>query len=644
MRRALVIVPVLVLGVLLPGLAEAGDSAPFVSPASTCLGVDHFPDDPVGDAPTLARFGVVVDPALGVEMLTVPLSGASGDQIGSGQIGPDGVGFAEVGVFSYGEHAVVDAFLTTPDGDVPLDPNTFAPGGIFVIDDNEPPCDIDVLGPPLVVATTTTTTTTIAPTTVPPESTTSTTTSSTAPVTSTASTEPPSTEPPSTAAVDDGDDSGGGGLLPGVLIGSGVLVIVAGGIALAGGAKNCDREREELASARRQLEATNETLEEALADFYGSSAELGALESDLAELEAAVSRGGSRVGSTEYFVVDHERLSDAEVDAHREYLRSMIEILERSVTADEARVKEWSDRFDVAAEKVRAASAALDTCEGRNTPTDPSGPSGPNGPSGPAGPGAPSGPGVVTPPDDASRPNVCEPGAERRVAGTPERLQQVVDFSIIVEIKEGSERKVGEANDLAWDLARLGADIDALGKALSTRGATRSVIGGLRGISSGSYVMGAGGLVKGTAEGVMASGATDVDIPLSAPDAIVEALEGLAKVTSMIAGKAGEWMKMHQLYEVRLTLFCQTIVATPYEISTCVDGQWQCRKIWQYDVGPLRRFGRPNRHLFTLNSKREQRQMHGQIRRSAAMAQGQVSKGLTERAAFDARHRPGACT
>lgn len=647
MRRIVVTVLALFLGLSAAGRADAGVVSPSIAPIAACLGIVHFPDVPVDGGPTKAQVGVVFETNVRAETIDLLISGASGDRTGSGPIGPDGMGFVEVGIFSYGEHVINEIVVNTPDGGFAIDPGIVAPGGIFIVDDNEPICDADVLGPAVIPSTTTTSTTSTVPetTTAPETTTTSTTTTSTsttsttAPPTTTASTEPPTTAGGgSSGDPGDGGAGDGGGWLPGILIGGGVVILIAGGIVLAGRAKNCDRQREELEAARQQLELINETLNEALAEYYESSAELLELENDLAELEASVARGGSRHLSVNYSVVDHERLSEGEVNAHRDYLSSMIGITRSSVTADEARLNEWSARFDAGAEKVRAAQAALATCEGRGAPAGPTLPTGPGEPS-----AGPTGPGVLTPPDDASSSDVCETGDERRVAGRPERMQQVVDFAIIVQAMEGSERKVGEAAGLHWDLARLGANIDAIGKALGARGAATSAIGGLRGIGSGSYVMGAGGLAKGTAEGAMASGVTDVDIPLSAPEAVVEVLEGLTKMTGVIAGKAGEWMKMSELYEVRRTLFCQTIVATPYEISTCVGGRWQCKQVWQYEVGPLAKYGKPRKDIFRLESERNRRLMRGQIRRHAAMAQRLIHKGVTDRAAFDARHQPGAC-
>ena len=171
----------------------------------------------------------------------------------------------------------------------------------------------------------------------------------------------------------------------------------------------------------------------------------------------------------------------------------------------------------------------------------------------------------------------------------------MVDFSVIVTIVEGSERKVGEANALAVGLGEAVTDLNIVGKALGAGGAFKSLEGGLGGLAAGEYVMGAAGLAKGTAEGAMASGITDISIPTSGQEAVVEVLKQSAKFGKIIMDKVGEWLKMNQLYEVHLTQFEQTITATPYPNYRCVNGEWQCEKVWQYSVGQAPEEG-PSQH------------------------------------------------
>jgi hypothetical protein len=237
----------------------------------------------------------------------------------------------------------------------------------------------------------------------------------------------------------------------------------------------------------------------------------------------------------------------------------------------------------------------------------------------------------------------CEEGATYSTAGKPETLRPVVDFSVIVTIMKGSERKVGEANALAVGLGDAVTTLDIVGKALGAGGAAGSIRSGLGGLAAGEYVMGTAGLAKGTAEGAMASGITDISIPTSGKEALVEVLKQSAKFGKIVTEKIGEWLKMNQLYEVHLTQFEQTITATPYSNYRCVNGEWQCEKIWQYSVGKLRKRGHPNKRTFRLESDVARHRMQNEIDRMGRIAQANIRQSLEDRAEFDARHQPGPC-
>jgi hypothetical protein len=185
--------------------------------------------------------------------------------------------------------------------------------------------------------------------------------------------------------------------------------------------------------------------------------------------------------------------------------------------------------------------------------------------------------------------------------------------------------------------------LDILGKALGATSAAGSVTTALGGLSAGNYVMGTAGLVQGTAEGAMASGLTDVSIPTSAPDAIVAVVKEAAKLGKFVAETVGKWLEANQIYDVHLTLFEQTITATPYLNHRCVNGEWQCEKIWQYTVGKLRRKGKPRDRSFILDSDLNRHRMQNEIARLGRMAQSAITTSLRDRAEFDAKHRPGPC-
>ena len=196
---------------------------------------------------------------------------------------------------------------------------------------------------------------------------------------------------------------------------------------------------------------------------------------------------------------------------------------------------------------------------------------------------------------------------------------------------------------MSFNLAQLAANIDTVGDALGARGAGKSIAGGFRGLHAGEYVMGGGRLIKGTAEGAMASGAVDFEVPTSPPEAITEVLEGIAGFGSFVAGKVGEWLKMNQIYEVHMTLFKQTITATPYKLWVCEDGRWKCRKLWQYSVGKLVKGGSTTKHSFRLESDVQRHRMNAEISRLSSRAQWSIRESVRKRAEFDARHQPGPC-
>ncbi|MDK1019731.1 MAG: hypothetical protein QGD89_10050, partial [Actinomycetota bacterium] len=438
-------------------------------------------------------------------------------------------------------------------------------------------------------------------------------------------------------------DEGGGISWPGILIGGGLIGVLGGALLALTGKKNCDREREALASAQRQLSAISETLEGAVDDFEDQESEISDLEAELESYNQAKQRGSSVDGDVRYYAHGGDRIPESELAIQVEYYEAMLENAREARAQDEARITEWQAKFDKAEQKVREAEEALAECEGAGTTDAAPPPSQPTGPGTP-GPSGPRGPAISIPPlaTDPSQP-ACEDGATYTETGEPETLRVIVDFAVIVTVVEGSERRVGEAAVMTLGLAELAADLDVIGSALGAKGAGQSIAGGIGGMASGTYVMGAGGLARGAAEGAMASGLTDVSIPTSAPEAVVEVLEGVANLGALVSKKVGEWLVANQLYEVRLTLFQQTITATPYDLSTCIGGEWECRRVWQYDVGPLTKRGRSNSKTFRLASDIARHRMQSEISRMGRRAQSAIAASVEARSDFDTRHQPGSC-
>jgi hypothetical protein len=611
--------------------AAAASAQDVLAPDDSCIGTIHFPDEPIDDAPSKMIVGVVLPPEYAGDDFTFLLSGASGDQVGMGTVGPDGLAFAEAPLYSYGPHQITEATLSNAVV-TPVDVAGIGDDGTYVVDASEPVCDSTILTP---IPPGATTPATLSTTTSSTTSTSSTTTTTVAPA-------EPATAPATTAATGTGTD-GGGFPWPGVLIGGG-LILLLGGLAIAmGGKKNCDRERQNLASAQRRLGEINETLQQALDDMQAHEAEIRDLKADLESCNRSKQRGSTTEGGVKYYAHEGERIPSDELEIEIEYLEGLIRIAEQARTRDEQRVKEWHEKFQKAEQEVRTAEEALAKCLGQQAaPAPPPRPQPPEAPVTP-GPTGPTSPGVTTPPPAPAAKTSCEDGAAYSRVGDPETLRPVVDFSVIVTITEGSERKVGEATSLAVGLGEAATALDIVGKALGAGGAIGSLKSGIGGLASGEYVMGVAGLAKGTAEGAMASGLTDISIPTSGREALVEALEQSARIGQLISSKVADWLKMNQLYEVHLTQFVQVITATPYYNYRCVNGEWKCEKVWQYSVGKLQKYGNPNKRMFRLESEVARHQMQSHINMLGRRAQQSIIRSLQDRADFDARHQPGPC-
>ena len=86
-----------------------------------------------------------------------------------------------------------------------------------------------------------------------------------------------------------------------------------------------------------------------------------------------------------------------------------------------------------------------------------------------------------------------------------------------------------------------------------------------------AYVTGAGGLISGTATTILTgagatvgSGQIQISIPTSPPEAIAEALKGVANLGKTVANKAAKWIRMNNTDGARVRYFYQTLTATPF--------------------------------------------------------------------------------
>ncbi|HEX4979411.1 MAG TPA: hypothetical protein VFV35_05030, partial [Acidimicrobiales bacterium] len=259
-------------------LARPAAAAPMVY--DRCTGTDHFPAQPVANAPSKQTFGLALDRTYAGMPLTIGIGGASGNQSGSATVGQDGRAQVDVPLFQYGQHMVSSASV----GGESIPPGDVVPGGSFTVNDAEQVCTAAQLTPaPAAAATTTTsTTTTTAPAVAAP--TTTVTTSTTTPAaaattsTSTSTTTLASGTADSTVEAagvpvssDDGDDDDS--ILFPALVATGALVAL-------GGAGLMVRGRTLSPGGSTTADVTDEELRAAALKEFGTPAPTANIEED----------------------------------------------------------------------------------------------------------------------------------------------------------------------------------------------------------------------------------------------------------------------------------------------------------------------------------------------------------------------------
>lgn len=259
-------------------------------------------------------------------------------------------------------------------------------------------------------------------------------------------------------------------------------------------------------------------------------------------------------------------------------------------------------------------------------------------------PGAPAG--APGPSETAGDPcEGVEPKRRYERAGDIEGPIRVnVDFSVITGVVEGSERRVAEGEQLVIDLKDVASELDFMGDLLNARSAGLHISSAVNGYSQGKYVATAAGVVQGGIDATMAT--TDVvpDVPTTPLQAGVEGLEQLARLGAVITGKVTEWMTNIQVMKVHLTLFYQTITATPYTIWECRQGEgWVCvEKVWEIEVSRLKRH-RGRDRVFTVNSDVRRREFQRVIRGMSQRAASTIRQDAERMARWRTEHEPGPC-
>jgi hypothetical protein len=593
-------------------------SAQEIMPVDHCLEIDHFPQVPIGNAPSKVLVFITVPLEFAGGTLGFSFTGPSGDQQGSGAIDDRGLGGAEAPLFQFGEHMFTDVFVEVGGSRSELDPAELGDNGTFTVDESEPQCDPSTL-------------THASPTTTAPATTTTTTATTTTAAPTTTSTAPPAvTTTPGPAA------DGTGLAWPLAVIPFGLLLGL-GGFLLARAAKDpCEELRKLWEAAERRVKLAEDALGKARRHLEERKARTAGAREELARLERSRLNSITERGVT-YHLIEGGRVTTEGLEELIATHTRLVESAEATEAEAAKSVAEWEPRLERARAEAAEAKQAYERCVGeRSNPV-------------PGEVTTPGGPAVASSPEQVSG---CEEGAtEARPAGEAESINVTVDFSLIIEVDEGSERKVGEARALALDLTNLANELGTLGSLLGAFGSGSSVAGGVGGLRAGEYVEGAGGLVWGGITGYIAGADPNigtqsfpVSIPTSPQEAATEVLEATARLGALVAQKVGEWMEMNQLYNIRLTFLYQSVTATPYQIWRCRAGRFKCaEQVYHYTVSGLQRRPGPHRGQFRLESDIARTQFQREIERMLAVARSNLEASARAKATFDARHRPGHC-
>jgi hypothetical protein len=190
------------------------------------------------------------------------------------------------------------------------------------------------------------------------------------------------------------------------------------------------------------------------------------------------------------------------------------------------------------------------------------------------------------------------------------------DFSIIIT----PDRRHGhqDAEQLAINLATLGADLEFLGNLLDIKGV------------AGALPEGVGSIVK---EGAVAASG----VPDSPTDAVVKVLELTAKLGAIVAESAGRWMGDIDVFHVRIVRFVQSVHLEWREQWVCEGGVWRCHRVLHRQVGSLER-GSVQEWENVLKGELE-----GRFARQGQAIGSQLAALRAELEAFVSRYAEGDC-
>ena len=429
-------------------LAPIGVNAqPPYMPFDFCFAVQHFPSEPINNAPSRFGFYASFGTLFSGGAFTFDYDGASGSQTGSGEIDGNGIGHGYGPLFSYGQHNLTGGSITNSGG---MSYDLDLSGLSFEVGDPEPECDADDLSvinnaPEKTTGTTEPATTA---TSQAPSSTTAEETTTTAEETTTTVEESPAT---SIQIVDDGGNTylawwWTGGIL--LVVGAGLFFFARADqesriplkAAWLRARKKCDEAKAEVQRRKAVLEEAKEALAEAQAERQKWIDLVAEIEAELDQLKTARGSSMSMGGNT------FHRIPEGMVTA--EGLESIIDAVEarlanargnvpdvsdseldwqRRVGEQQQRVNDAQARADELYEAAAAAKRAYEDCIKASAGPDPTdegtggeSEGGSEGGSTPGGsPGTTSGGGGTggggtppTPPDDPPEPG-CTNGEKK---------------------------------------------------------------------------------------------------------------------------------------------------------------------------------------------------------------------------------------
>jgi hypothetical protein len=349
--------------------------------------------------------------------------------------------------------------------------------------------------------------------------------------------------------------------------------------------------------------------------------------------------GGALEGSTRFRLIPEGKVTEEGYDEILGTARERLDSARDAERMAEESVGNWRVQLEQAAAKADAARRAYEECIGKSLAAlKPSS----EGSTTTAGGGL-----VATTPQQSG----CPEGArEARPLAAPRTFRVHVDFAVIVEVEEGSERSIQTGEDLAINLGQLGFDLGAIGSLLGARGAGTNIASGVSGLGAGSYVKGSLGIARGSVEGLLAvkgnlgSASFPIPVPTSPEEVLVGVLQVTAQLGALVAGKVTEWMRMNQIYRVRSTLFYQEVSVQPIQIWECKSGQWVCvEKVLQYEVSGLERQPGASQS-FRVEGEVSQHQFEAYINGATSRAMQSIESSARALIQFEQANPPGPCS